>query len=441
MSNTKLSLQAKAQTFKHYDSIKSSYSGTFIDRPLAICLILLLLPCFLMNMLMALISRRSFFLKQCNTDALNRQVVLHRFSCGFWQKSALVFDIFLGRISFCGIPLTHKLPAHVQFSVLNQIKCKAGIFSLYDLHRKTGLTVMSKEKLLEKQLNGNIADYVTLIFKSFLSVCLYGRTINKLKKSKFLTLFGLKINNTSMNETVDWITTPIRESNIQDCNKTQGYNTRLGFFVNVNSVNLSISNNQFFQQLSKANALFVDGSGMRLAAKKAGFHLKGNNNGTDMLPHLCKRCTENNQSLYLFGALPGIADKAASKLMTQFPGLNIAGTAHGYNKDNNDEAIIAKINNSGCDVLLVAMGSPLQEQWLLKYRDQLKCKTALAVGGLFDFYSGSISRSPMWLREMGMEWVWRLIQEPRNKFKRYVIGTPLFLYRTFFLGLVNTGVK
>jgi N-acetylglucosaminyldiphosphoundecaprenol N-acetyl-beta-D-mannosaminyltransferase len=91
--------------------------------------------------------------------------------------------------------------------------------------------------------------------------------------------------------------------------------------------------------------------------------------------------------------------------------------------------------------LLVALGSPLQEQWLLKNKERLQCKRALAVGGVFDFYSGNISRSPLWLRELGLEWVWRLIQEPKNKFIRYVVGNPLFLYRTFFLNLVNTGAK
>jgi N-acetylglucosaminyldiphosphoundecaprenol N-acetyl-beta-D-mannosaminyltransferase len=367
------------------------------------------------------------------TDALNRPVILHTFSCGIWVKTAVLFDICLGKISFCGVPLTHSLSPDIQFCIVNQIKSKAGVFSLYDLHLKTGLTVMSKAQLLEKQLNGNVIDYSALIVKSFMSICLYGRTISKLKKTKYLSLFGLQVNNTSMDEAVEWIT------NIDTNAKT--HETQIGFFINVNSINLSIDNTHFFNNLSKANTLFADGSGMRLAAKKAGYLLNGNNNGTDMLPRLCKRCLENNQSLYFFGSAPGVAKKAANELISQFPGLNIAGTKHGYSEDNNDEAIIAAINNSGCDVLLVAMGSPVQEQWLLEHRDQLQCQTALAVGGLLDFYSGTISRSPMWLREIGMEWVWRLLQEPRSKFKRYVIGNPLFLYRTFFLGLVNTGVK
>ncbi len=429
MKNIKFSLQTMTQSLKHYDSINQQYSGTFIDRPIALLLILMLLPCFLINITLALCTKRSIFSMQHKTDALSRPVILHAFSCGIWVKSAVLFDIYSGKISFCGIPLTHRLSPEIQFCVMNQIKCKAGLFSLYDLHRKTGLTIMSKEQLLEQQLNGNIADYLVLIIKSFVSVVLYGRAITKLKKAKYLSLFGLRVKNTSMAEAVDWIT------------QTQADKTNIGFFVNVHSINLSISDPSFFNQLSNANALFADGSGMRLAAKKAGFLLNGNNNGTDMLPHLCKSCVESKQSLYFFGAQPGIAEQAANALCKQYPGLNIAGTKHGYNKDNNAEQIIESINNSGCDILLVAMGSPVQEQWLLEHRDKLHCKTALAVGGLFDFYSGNISRSPMWLREVGMEWVWRLIQEPRNKFNRYVVGNPIFLYRTFILGLVNTGEK
>jgi beta-1,4-glucosyltransferase len=431
MINTKLSLQTMTQTFKHYDSLEQEYSGTFIDRPIVIVLILMLLPCFLINAMLALITNKSLFSLQHKTDALSRKVMLRNFSCGFFVKTAVLFDIYSRKISFCGVPLTHRLTPDVQFCVMNQIKCKAGIFSLFDLHLKTGLTVMTKEQLLEQQLNGNAIDYLSLVIKSFMSVVLYGRVVKKLKKTKYLSLFGLRVKNTSMKETVDWITK----------GQTKNSETQVGFFINVNSINLSISEPKFFNQLSKANALFADGSGMRLAAKKAGFLLNGNNNGTDMLPHLCKSCVESKQSLYFFGAKPGIAEKAANTLRAKYAELNIVGTEHGYNKHKTSEQIIEAINNSGCDVLLVAMGSPVQEQWLLEHKDKLHCKTALAVGGLFDFYSGNISRSPMWLREIGMEWVWRLMQEPRNKFNRYVIGNPLFLYRTFFLGLVNTGAK
>ena len=441
MKHTNISLDNNSITLKHFDSIMHHYSGPLIDRPLAFVLILLLLPCLLLNTVIALMTKKNIFIFQQKTDALGRKLELRLFSCGIWLKTAMLIDICLGKVGFCGIPLTHRVSPEIQVAAVNQLYSKAGIFSLYDLHVRTGLTVTSKEKLLEQQLNGTFTDYLSLIVKSYLCIIFYGPTINKLQKEKNVSLFGLKIKNTSMDEAVNWITT----------SDDKQHKTQIGFFVNVHSINLSINDSKFFEQLSKANALFADGSGMRLAAKKAGFLLKGNNNGTDMLPHLCKRSIEKNQSLYFLGAKPGVAQKAANELRNQFPGLNIVGTEHGYTEMNcteinnteadNSDRIIAAINESGCDVLLVAMGSPMQEKWLLEHRDQLQCKTALAVGGLFDFYSGNISRSPMWLREVGMEWVWRLMQEPKTKFNRYVIGNPLFLYRTYFLGLANTGVK
>lgn len=431
MKKIKLSLQKNINAFENDNLIKHHYSGAFIDQPLAIVLIFSLLPLFLTNIIVALATHKQIFIFQHKTDALSREFDLRLFNCGLWVKTAVLFDIALGKIGFCGIPFTHRTSPELQLNILNQINSKTGIFSLYDLHLKTGLAVTNKEQLLEEQLNGSLTNYLTLIIKSILCSLLYGQSENKLKRSRILSLFGLKVKNTSMDEAVNWITNTRSVRN----------QTKIGFFVNVHSINLAISEPTFFDELSKANALFADGSGMRLAATKAGFLLKGNNNGTDMLPHLCKRCIKNNQSLYFLGAQPGVAEKAAKKLTLKYPGLNIAGTEHGYTGVDNTEQLIAAINESGCDVLLVAMGSPVQEQWLLEHQDKLTCKTALAVGGLFDFYSGNISRSPMWLREIGMEWVWRLIQEPRSKFNRYVIGTPLFLYRTFYLGLANTGVK
>jgi N-acetylglucosaminyldiphosphoundecaprenol N-acetyl-beta-D-mannosaminyltransferase len=436
MNKTNISLQNITRAFNHYDLLHHHYRGPLIDRPLAFMMILLLLPCLVLNTAIALISKKEVFSLQHKTDAFGRTVKLRFFSCGIWLKTAVLIDIFLGSVGFCGIPLTNRVSPEIQLPATRQFKSKAGIFSLYDLHVRTGLTVISKEQLLEQQLNGTFTDYLSLIIKNSLCIALYGQQNNKCQNATNISLFGLTVKNTSMDQAVNWITST----------HEQEQKTQIVFFVNAHSINLSISDNQFFKQLSKANALFADGSGMRLAARKAGFLLKGNNNGTDMLPHLCQRSIEKNQSLYFLGAQPGVAQKAANELSRQFPGLSIAGTEHGYTEINNIEGknsdhIIAAINQSECDILLVAMGSPIQEKWLLEHRDQLQCKTALAVGGLFDFYSGNISRSPMWLREIGMEWLWRLVQEPKKKFNRYVIGNPLFLYRIFFSGLVNSGVK
>lgn len=430
MTKPYISLNQKDIVFKHNDSLRNHYDGSSIDRPLAFLLIVFLLPISIFNSLLALITNKPIFTFQRKVDALNRNIVLRRFKVGFIKSTAVLFDITSGKIGFCGVSISHRLSKPIQFLIENQIKVKAGVFSLYDLHFTTGLSVTNKEKLLETQLNGNHIDYFTLLLKSILCMCIYGQNSKQLKERSFLPLFGLQVKNTNMKEAVEWITKP----------RDKKQKTKVGFFVNVHSVNLSINDELFFNQLSKADALFADGSGIRLAANKAGYRLKGNNNGTDLLPHLCERTIKNNQSIYLFGSKPTIADKAAKNLKHKFPGLNIAGTQHGYSQLT-DKELIENINKSQCDVLLVAMGSPIQEKWLIDNHEKLHCSTAMAVGGLFDFYSGTISRSPLWLRQLGMEWVWRLIQEPSKKFKRYVIGTPLFLYRTYFQNLVHTGER
>ena len=91
--------------------------------------------------------------------------------------------------------------------------------------------------------------------------------------------------------------------------------------------------------------------------------------------------------------------------------------------------MVAAVNQSGARILLVAFGAPRQELWLERWKQQLEPSVTVGVGGLFDFYSGRIPRAPAWMREMGLEWVYRLIQEPGRMWRRYIIGNPLFLYR------------
>jgi N-acetylglucosaminyldiphosphoundecaprenol N-acetyl-beta-D-mannosaminyltransferase len=91
--------------------------------------------------------------------------------------------------------------------------------------------------------------------------------------------------------------------------------------------------------------------------------------------------------------------------------------------------VVAAINASGASVLLVAFGAPRQDLWLADLHDRLRPAVRMGVGGLFDFYSGRIPRAPIWLRELGLEWVYRLLQEPGRMWRRYVVGNPLFLAR------------
>jgi N-acetylglucosaminyldiphosphoundecaprenol N-acetyl-beta-D-mannosaminyltransferase len=116
-------------------------------------------------------------------------------------------------------------------------------------------------------------------------------------------------------------------------------------------------------------------------------------------------------------------------MLERYPQLKIAGARDGYFSPEEEEGVVDAINGSGARILLVAFGAPRQELWLARWRDRLLAPVSMGVGGLFDFYSGRIPRAPLWMREMGLEWVYRLMQEPGRMWRRYVIGNPLFLYR------------
>jgi N-acetylglucosaminyldiphosphoundecaprenol N-acetyl-beta-D-mannosaminyltransferase len=113
-----------------------------------------------------------------------------------------------------------------------------------------------------------------------------------------------------------------------------------------------------------------------------------------------------------------------------FPGWVQAGYHHGYlNDETTTAAAIEQINAAGPDVLLVGMGNPIQEQWIGQHLPRLKVPVCMGIGGLFDFWAGTVSRAPAWLRRLGHEWIWRLCQQPRLKARRYLVGNPLFLAR------------
>ncbi|MCX7285029.1 MAG: WecB/TagA/CpsF family glycosyltransferase, partial [Novosphingobium sp.] len=121
------------------------------------------------------------------------------------------------------------------------------------------------------------------------------------------------------------------------------------------------------------------------------------------------------------------AAAAASTMTRANPGLRIAGTRHGFWSPEEEDRMIAEINASGAAIVMVGLGVPLQEKWIARVRDRLNARVVMGVGGLFDYYSGAIPRAPLVFRKVGCEWVWRLMQEPRRLFARYILGNPLFL--------------
>ncbi len=200
-------------------------------------------------------------------------------------------------------------------------------------------------------------------------------------------------------------------------------------FINAHCLNIACNDPEYRNVLDSADAVWPDGSGMRLAGRILGFRVPENVNGTDMFPLICAR----PYRIFMLGAAPGVAETAMKKAAAKFPKAEFVGASPGFFADEADErAVIARISELDPDILLVAMGVPRQEKWIHRHRSELKCGVALAVGGLLDFISERIPRAPMWMRRSGIEWCYRLYREPVRLFRRYVIGNPLFTLRLIF---------
>lgn len=200
-------------------------------------------------------------------------------------------------------------------------------------------------------------------------------------------------------------------------------------FVNADCANIACRQPQYLNVLRQADLVFADGIGMRLAGKFLGSSVRDNVNGTDLFPRLCEALRGTRKSLYLLGARPGVAEGVRDWIAAHHPGVVVAGCRHGYFATDEEPAVVRTIADSKADLLLVAFGAPRQDLWIREHLGDLGVKVAMGVGGLFDFYAGRVPRAPNWMRRGGLEWLYRLYQEPGRLWRRYVLGNPLFLLR------------
>ncbi|WP_438315144.1 WecB/TagA/CpsF family glycosyltransferase [Sporosarcina sp. FA9] len=179
--------------------------------------------------------------------------------------------------------------------------------------------------------------------------------------------------------------------------------------------------------LNKATVGIPDGIGVVLASRLQGGNIKARITGVDMMETLCKESGLRNVPVFLYGAKPGVAQLASEKLVEKFPHLKVAGTLDGYEKD--EAKIIQTINDSGAKILFVALGSPTQEQFIIRNMDALNVSVFQGVGGSFDVFSGNVQRAPAFYRKFGLEWLYRLLKEP-SRGKRQLL-LPQFLIAVF----------
>jgi exopolysaccharide biosynthesis WecB/TagA/CpsF family protein len=200
-------------------------------------------------------------------------------------------------------------------------------------------------------------------------------------------------------------------------------------WANAHSVNVACSDSEFRDALNGFTFVFNDGIGIALAARVQGRSLPANLNGSDLSPDLLRLAADEGWSVYLLGARPGVAGRAATRLRADIPQLVVAGTHHGYFDADDGAGVVDDIRASGAEVLLVAIGSPFQEKWLSRNLEATGCRIGVCVGGFLDFASGERPRAPHWMNRVGVEWAYRLAHEPLRLSRRYLVGNPLFIYR------------
>lgn len=203
--------------------------------------------------------------------------------------------------------------------------------------------------------------------------------------------------------------------------------------ANVHCLNLAYRDHQLRDFLNRAEIVFCDGVGAMLAARLLGRRIPERITYADWIWRLAAHAETEGFSIYFLGARPGVAARAAGCLREHHPGLRVAGIHHGYfdhtagSREN--EAVVKEINAVAPDILIVGFGMPLQERWLMENWDRLNARIALTGGAVFDYVSGELRRGPRLLTDNGLEWLARLIIEPRRLWRRYLIGNPLFLFR------------
>lgn len=202
------------------------------------------------------------------------------------------------------------------------------------------------------------------------------------------------------------------------------------FFSHGGTLNFGADESDYRQILNSASVVYGDGLGVRVAAWFRGISMKANLNGTDLVPEFLQGRPKTHNRCYLLGAREGDIHLAADHFNEFFPNWELVGCHHGYLAGELSAEVIKIINESRIDLLLVGMGSPIQEIWVNKHKDDLNFRLCLCVGGLFQYWTGHLKRAPLLFRKLSCEWLY-IMYSQKWKIKRYLFEMPQFLFRAY----------
>ncbi len=198
-------------------------------------------------------------------------------------------------------------------------------------------------------------------------------------------------------------------------------------FVNAHAMNEAAEKIEFYEALKQSDMILRDGSGIAMLYKKLALDAGLNLNGTDLIPNILKE--SNKKKIALYGTQEPYLTQAKTHVNTVLAQESIVQTQHGFHELS---VYLDEAKKEMPDIIVLAMGMPKQEILANKLKQELSHPCLIICGGaILDFLAGRVSRAPSWMRKFGMEWLYRLMLEPKRLFKRYVIGNPLFMYRAF----------
>ena len=230
---------------------------------------------------------------------------------------------------------------------------------------------------------------------------------------------------------ISQLTVPMLHAQLLDY--VQRRQKALVLHANVHCLNLAYDRPWLRQLLNRADIVFCDGAGVLLGAWLLRYPLEQRITYADWMWQLAQYAEMHHLSMFFLGASPTVAEKAMFKLQQRHPQLQIVGCHDGYFDKRRDHpenrAVLDQINQLKPDILVLGLGMPLQEQWLADNWADVEAYVALTGGAVFDYISGELQRAPRWMTDNGLEWLGRLLIEPKRLWRRYIIGNPLFLYR------------
>ena len=231
-----------------------------------------------------------------------------------------------------------------------------------------------------------------------------------------IPLFGLKLSCMTYRQTLDWLDREIlQKSGPRVC----------VFSANVDQLIRRRHDPIFSEAYQFADLIIPDGMPVVWSARLAGRSIPERVTGIDLMYGMCQRSANNRQSCFLLGSQSEVVSTAVENLRKHFSSLRVCGWHDGYFSDDNP--VVDAINATHPDILFVGMGSPRQELWLQHNFSKLHCRLALPVGGAFEVIAGCRHRAPVLVQKSGMEWAWRMLQEPRRLGKRYLIDDLRFV--------------